>query len=532
MSSTLGKRYKLFEMVGTGGMADVYVGEDIRLGRKVAIKILRRDLANDQGFKARFRKEATAAAALSHPNLVSIFDSGEDGADSYIVMELVNGVTLKEYLENNDLTIEQSLSIMEGILLAVQYSHQAGIVHRDLKPSNVMITQEGVVKVMDFGIARLSNAQGETLTSTLNIVGTAQYLSPEQATGEGSDIRSDIYALGCIFYELVTGRPPFSGETPVSVAFQHVSSPLIYPSKIKENLNREIEKIIVTALAKNPSDRYQSANQMLSDLEKVIRGEKVQTQIKPANSKNNLRNIFIGVTLFILIAGGFGIYAVGKLSNDSASIIVPNFIGETLDQAKSFFTGLNVTTQNSPSSNVPVGKIMDQKPLPLTKTKRGSNVLLTISTGPGTTTIPADLLGLSLVDAESKIRATGLQIGQITQANSNATPGTIIGSDPQPGSAVPAGTSINLVIANGQVAVPGVIGNDKVQAATTLTQAGLIVTENTGSDSNAPDGSVLTQTPAAGTSVPIGSTVTLVINQLNTDANSNNSNSNNSNSGN
>ncbi|MSY10084.1 MAG: protein kinase, partial [Actinobacteria bacterium] len=223
MKDLLGERYKLGEMIGTGGMADVYIANDQRLSRQVAIKVLRSDLARDPSFVARFRKEALAAAGLNHPGIVAVYDSGEVPAP-YIVMELVSGHTLREIIHNGErLPLSRALEIAEGVLLALEYSHERAIVHRDIKPANVMITDQGDVKVMDFGIARALDDIGATLTSTWNIVGTAQYLSPEQAMGESADYRSDIYSLGCLLFELLTGRPPYTGDTPVSIAFQHVS---------------------------------------------------------------------------------------------------------------------------------------------------------------------------------------------------------------------------------------------------------------------------------------------------------------------
>jgi len=209
-----GNRYEIGEMIGTGGMADVYIGEDQRLSRKVAVKVLRSDLARDPSFVARFRKEALAAAGLNHPGIVAVYDSGEEGANSYIVMELVTGHTLREEIQKSKkLTVERSLEIIDGVLDALSYSHTNGIIHRDVKPGNIMLTDSGDVKVMDFGIARAMDDIGATMTSTWNVVGTAQYLSPEQATGEAADLRSDIYSVGCLLYELVTGQPPFTGLT-------------------------------------------------------------------------------------------------------------------------------------------------------------------------------------------------------------------------------------------------------------------------------------------------------------------------------
>ena len=264
----LGGRYKLGEMIGTGGMADVYVAEDTRLARQVAVKVLRSDLARDPSFVARFRKEALAAAGLNHPGIVAVYDSGEEPAP-YIVMELISGHTLRELIHKGErVPLKRALEIGEGILAALEYSHHSGIVHRDIKPANIMITDHGDVKVMDFGIARALADLGATLTSTWNVVGTAQYLSPEQATGESADLRSDIYSVGCLLYELVAGQPPFTGDTPVAIAYQHVSADFVLPSAINLNLDENIDKIITVALAKNPEDRYQSTYGLLYDISK------------------------------------------------------------------------------------------------------------------------------------------------------------------------------------------------------------------------------------------------------------------------
>ena len=227
INKLIGDRYKIGEMIGTGGMADVYIADDVRLSRKVAVKVLRSDLARDPAFVGRFRKEAFAAAKLNHPGIVAVYDSGEEPAP-YIVMELITGHTLRELIHKGErVPLKRAIEIGEGVLAALEYSHQSGIVHRDIKPANIMITDHGDVKVMDFGIARALADLGATLTSTWNVVGTAQYLSPEQALGEVADLRSDIYSTGCLLYEVLTGQPPFTGETPVAIAYQHVSGVLV-----------------------------------------------------------------------------------------------------------------------------------------------------------------------------------------------------------------------------------------------------------------------------------------------------------------
>src|SRR6187397_2088978 len=280
----IGGRYELRELLGRGGMAEVRKGIDTRLGRVVAVKRLRTDLASDPTFQARFRREAQSSASLNHPSIVSVYDTGEelatDGSDvpqPYIVMEYVAGRTLRDILrEGRKILPERALEITAGVLSALDYSHRAGIIHRDIKPANVMLTPSGDVKVMDFGIARALADSSSTMTQTAAVVGTAQYLSPEQARGETVDSRSDVYSTGCLLYELLTGRPPFVGDSPVSVAYQHVREQAQPPSSLDEELTPEIDAIVMKSLAKNVGDRYPSAAAMKADIDRHLAGQPVQ----------------------------------------------------------------------------------------------------------------------------------------------------------------------------------------------------------------------------------------------------------------
>ena len=280
----IGGRYEVGELLGRGGMAEVRKGTDVRLGRTVAIKRLRTDLASDATFQARFRREAQSAASLNHPAIVSVYDTGEemstDGsnvAQPYIVMEYVAGRTLRDIIrEGRKILPERALEITSGVLAALDYSHRAGIIHRDIKPGNVMLTPSGDVKVMDFGIARAVSDASSTMTQTAAVVGTAQYLSPEQARGETVDSRSDVYSTGCLLYELLTGRPPFVGDSPVSVAYQHVREQAPPPSSLDEDLTPELDAIVMKSLAKNVGDRYASAAAMKADIDRYLAGQPVQ----------------------------------------------------------------------------------------------------------------------------------------------------------------------------------------------------------------------------------------------------------------
>src|SRR5918911_3473313 len=278
---TLGGRYQVGELLGYGGMAEVHRGRDLRLGRDVAIKTLRSDLARDDTFQLRFRREAQNAASLNHPAIVAVYDTGEEhgpGGEElpYIVMEFVNGRTLKEVLgTEGPLMPRRALEITADICAALEFSHRHGIIHRDIKPGNVMLTQTGQVKVMDFGIARALASGATTMTQTSAVIGTAQYLSPEQARGESVDARSDVYAAGCVLYELITGEPPFTGDSPVAVAYQHVREDPNPPSSVNPAVAPELDAVVLKALAKGPANRYQSAGEMRGDLLRAAAGRPV-----------------------------------------------------------------------------------------------------------------------------------------------------------------------------------------------------------------------------------------------------------------
>ena len=499
-------RYIVSQMIGTGGMADVYLGLDTRLDRQVAIKVLRRDLAKDPAFVARFRKEALAAGGLNHPGIVAVYDSGEENDSPYIVMELVNGQTLRQKMHTQSISLPRSLEIIKGILQALDYSHNQGIVHRDIKPGNIMITDTGDIKVMDFGIARVTDDMGTTMTNTWNVVGTAQYLSPEQATGELADGRSDLYSLGCLMYELLTGQPPFTGDTPVSVAFQHVSAPLIPASQIKPTLDTNLDRMLAVVLAKDPKNRYQDAQAMLADLEHVIKGEPVTTKIKKVVPKRRLLSIAAVVAVVI----GLGFFA---LSPSEVQLKVPNVVGLTEVEARALLKDFNVNIQRAPDAQIPVNRIASQLPLATSDAQAGSSVTLTISDGPGNTTIPVGIIGLSLEEARYELTAAGLFISQTIATDSDQAPGVVLSVNPIPGTTITAGSGVTLEIASGNIQVPSLVGLSEINAKTVLTQAGFLIREITASDPAKQNGEVLAQAPEAGATKIIGSVVTITINR-------------------
>src|SRR5882757_1516479 len=367
----LGERYELGQLIGRGGMAEVHLGKDIRLGRDVAIKILRADLARDPSFQIRFRREAQAAAALNHPAIVAVYDTGEDpdgisGPTPYIVMELVEGRTLREILRaEGRLQPQRAMEITADVCAALDFSHRGGIVHRDVKPGNVMITRTGAVKVMDFGIARAVTDSAATVTATAQVIGTAQYLSPEQARGENVDARSDVYSTGCMLYELLTGSPPFTGDSPVAVAYQHVRENANPPSSINPDVPQVLDAIVLKAMAKNPLNRYQSAAEMRADLGRAMSGRTVlaepvmsadertsvmggtgltQAMGEPepeTSSRRKAGYVALALAVILIIAGGsYGVYKLvnnGKKDDGNTQaqqVSVPTLINLTKKQAQ------------------------------------------------------------------------------------------------------------------------------------------------------------------------------------------------------
>jgi len=495
-NGTLGGRYELGELLGHGGMADVRKATDLRLGRSVAVKMLRTDLAKDATFQARFRREAQSAASLNAPSVVAVYDTGEDELDGvrvpYIVMEYVEGQTLRELLnEGQRLMPNRALEIAAGVLTALEYSHRQGIVHRDIKPANVMLSTDGAVKVMDFGIARAVADSGATMTQTANVLGTAQYLSPEQARGETVDARSDIYSTGCLLYELLTGRPPFQGESPVAVAYQHVRENPVPPSTLTPDVGGEADAIVMKALTKNPANRYQSAVEMRTDIERALQGATVSAppvmaapptqalttipddEPEEKSRKGAYAALIIGV-LLVLALLGWGAWAL--LGGESNQVAVPDVVGEKLKVAQTELEDANFEVSvDTQTSDEPKNRVLTQDPLGDTEAEEGSTVTLVVSAGPEQVVVP-DVEGLTEEAAIERLRAEGFTYAFSNDVPSEQPAGIVVGSDPAQGTTQDAGTDVTLDVSNGEVKVPDVVGDSEASARAEMDTAGFEVT--------------------------------------------------------
>ncbi|PFG41435.1 serine/threonine-protein kinase [Isoptericola jiangsuensis] len=563
----LAGRYEVGELIGRGGMAEVHIGHDARLGRTVAIKVLRSDLARDPSFLARFRREAQSAAALNHPAIVAVYDTGEDISTDptgnqvhipFIVMEYVEGHTVRDILADGAaVPIEEAVEITVGILSALEYSHHAGIVHRDIKPANVMITPTGAVKVMDFGIARAVADSAATMTQGQAVIGTAQYLSPEQARGEQVDARSDLYSTGCVLFELLTGRPPFVGDSPVALAYQHVGQEAQRPSEIASDVPDVLDRITLKALTKNRDHRYSSAAEFRADLESAMRGGSVTapmlgmgaaamgagyaaTQVlgDPAGTQvmNPTQAAPWGATglpadqtgvgspnppdedekpnrkalMWTLIA--IGVIALATIitllvlnsGNDEPETVVVPELSSTMSrtEAQRAITdvGLVYSERIDGESEEPEGTLTRSDPGSGEQVAVGSTVEVYFSGGPETFPMP-DVTGMSLDDAQDAIEEAGLSVGDVSeQAQAGAEEDEVISSAPGPREAVNPGDTVDLVVASGQVDLPNLIGQTEESAKATLDDLDLRYdTESMPVDDAGDVGKVVQQSPEAGT---------------------------------
>ncbi|MFF3419352.1 Stk1 family PASTA domain-containing Ser/Thr kinase [Streptomyces sp. NPDC002698] len=565
----LGGRYELGHVLGRGGMAEVYLAHDTRLGRTVAVKTLRADLARDPSFQARFRREAQSAASLNHPAIVAVYDTGEDYIDNtsipYIVMEYVDGSTLRELLHSGRrLLPERSMEMTIGILQALEYSHRAGIVHRDIKPANVMLTRNGQVKVMDFGIARAMGDAGMTMTQTAAVIGTAQYLSPEQAKGEQVDARSDLYSTGCLLYELLTVRPPFVGDSPVAVAYQHVREEPQPPSVFDPEITPEMDAIVLRALVKDPDYRYQSADEMRADIEACLDGQPVAasaamgsvgygygddqpttalrssdaqatSMLPPMNpddggygyddrpdrrrqKKNNTSTILLVVAGVLVLIGAIliGKYAFSGKGTGGDAFKVPNFVSQTLADAKKQAENRDLTlvpTRKACESE-PKGNICSQDPPFGSTVNKGDTINVVVSTGAPKVAVP-NVTGKTLDEAKSILEDDkyGFTVNPKYE-ESEEEPNTVLEQNPSLGDEVEKGSTITLTVSKEkkQSTVPDVSGKNCDQAKAQMTANNLVgECVDTETDDQNLVGKVIQTTPAANTQADPGSKVQIQI---------------------
>ena len=582
MAHRLAGRYEVRSLIGRGGMAEVHLGFDTRLSRVVAIKMLRRDLALDSIFQARFPREAQSAASLNHPNIVAVYDTGEEIVSDatnrslaipYIVMEYVEGHTVKELISDGTaVPINEAIEIVSGVLSALQYSHANHLVHRDIKPGNIMLTSDGKVKVMDFGIARALTDSQATMTQTNAVVGTAQYLSPEQARGETVDERSDLYSTGVVLFELLTGRPPFKGDSAVAVAYQHVEQIPPTPSSILSDIPDSLDRVVLKALAKNRDDRYRSAAEMLSDLQRVARGMDVgappadswATEVLPsaglvgaraavpaatstvsapaarvsststslptvgsdgdaaskaaAARKRRTAIIMTLVVIALLLIGG-SVWALSRSAATPEAVSVPNVVGLSQADAKSQIEAAGLEWELNPekvaSDTVDKDAVASTDPAGGAQAEKGSTVRVTISSGPDSVTLPDNLVGMSPDDARQAVEALGLkwEVNSSKVASDTVAEGKVAQTNPSPGSKVKAGQTITAYLSSGsdQVEVPDLVGMSQDQARSALKAVGLELGNVTTVDSDKDKDRIVSQDPETGSKVKKGTTIAVSI---------------------
>ena len=513
----LAGRYQVGEIIGRGGMADVFEGIDLRLGRKIAIKLLKSDLANDENFESRFAQEAQASAKMAHPTIVRIYDAGEEVSTDangnvrktpFIVMEYVKGKLLRDLMHEKKLTLSEAVGYAKGVLTALEYSHKAGVVHRDIKASNIMITEEGQVKVMDFGIARAISDSSATQAHTSGIVGTAQYFSPEQARGEAVDSRTDLYSTGVVLYEMLAGRPPFKGDTAVSVAYQHVSEKVTPPSTHNPGITPEMDQVVLNALAKDRDERFQSAEEFREHLVAAANGE---TKQKTSPTKTST--------------------PVSTSQTQVLDAAQTEVIGEI--QPEDFFKELGVDFNSNTDTSAIRIQNASRSDRPSTAVLwgvgSGASVvligliiwLLTLGGSLQPLTPPAnsgvavaDVSGALFDDGAQTLRDQGLLVLRITEASDEIPVGVIIRTDPPAGTDVPERTTIEVVVSSGKLetTVPNLSGLTEEAARAALESAGLALgVISPGNSATVVKGSVIESVPAANERVPGGSVVNLLV---------------------
>jgi eukaryotic-like serine/threonine-protein kinase len=552
----LSDRYELGEILGFGGMSEVHLARDLRLHRDVAIKVLRADLARDPSFYLRFRREAQNAAALNHPAIVAVYDTGEaetpTGPLPYIVMEYVEGVTLRDIVHNDGpMEPRRAIEVIADACQALHFSHQHGIVHRDVKPANIMISKAGAVKVMDFGIAR-ALADASSVTQTAAVIGTAQYLSPEQARGEKVDTRSDVYSLGCVLYEILTGQPPFVGDSPVAVAYQHVREDPVPPSQRHADISPELDAVVLKSLAKNPDNRYQTAAEMRTDLVRVHSGEQPdapkvftdaersswlstpsthdrtepidpQARRQPVNADRERRGsvarwlIAVAALAVLTVIVTVGINMFG--STETRQVQVPDVRGQASADAIAELQnrGFRIRTQQRPDSTVPPDHVINTEPSAQTAVEAGDEVTLNVSTGPEQREVP-DVRNLTYPQATQKLTEAGFE--RFKSSTSPSTPelkDMVLGTSPPANQTSAITNEITIILGSGPDTrpVPDVKNQTEAPARQILTAAGFTNVVSVQVDGTEPCGQVLGTLPTPGQESPLDAPIQLQLSGCN-----------------
>lgn len=533
----LGDRYELTRILGRGGMAEVYAAHDRVLDRNVAVKLLLERFKEDSAFTRRFSDEARHAARLNHPNLVAVYDTGTADGQPFIVMELVDGRSLQEALAEGTVDVATAVNVVAAVCEALGYAHDRGVIHRDVKPGNIMLAHDGSVKVTDFGIARAIG--NDTVTRTAAVLGTAAYLSPEQAQGGAIDPRSDLYSLGVVLYEALTGIQPFRGDSAVTVAYQHVQEQPRPPRERNPNISVALEAVVLRALTKNPANRYQHAADMHADLLAARDGQPVaappllsedatlllEPELTERATRHNRRQtrqrrtiagLLALIGLLAVVGIGFGLASLfGGDSTEFAT--VPDVVGEAEPVAVALIIrdGFEPVLRYVVVDKEPYDIVLTQSPGGLTEAAVGSQVVLQIAARPETTTVP-NLEGLSEDAALAALREAGLVRGTVSRApSSSVSEGSVLSSDPAQGSIVPRGSAVSYVISEGEetVRVRPVTNTAEAEAVERLRDQGLEVAIERTFSPTVPEGFVISQDPPAGTEVPVGSIVTIMVSQ-------------------
>ena len=536
----LANRYAIDGPIARGGMADVFLARDQQLDRQVAIKILFPEYARDPNFVERFRREAQNAAMLNHANIVSVYDYGQERGTYFIVMEYVEGQSLRDVLRSEGrMPAMQAARIAAEIAAALDFAHRHGVVHRDIKPGNVLLTPQGQVKVTDFGIAANPTDAASGLTATGAVIGTATYFSPEQAQGYQVDGRTDVYALGVVLYEMITGRPPFTAESPVAVAMKHVREEPVPPSMMVPDVPPDLERIILTALAKDPRVRYQSAADLRSDLMRFGRGRPLEGAAAPVAVAAAAADPTIAAVapevapqemwhderrrwgpIVATIAGlallvGVIVYALAFLgksdqSSSTPTAEVPNVVGQQYDTAAPQLreAGFKIARQDE-INDAPVDQVINQRPDGGVLLEKGRTVVLTVSARQ----VPLpNLVGQTFDQASAALTKLGLSANRTEQASPDHAPDTVLSMSPVAGTKVDKGTTVQLTVAvEPPVAVPDVRGQDQVQAQTVLQNAGFQISVVPQPDPTVPAGKVVNTDPPPGTMAPKGTTVSVLV---------------------